>query len=306
MVPTDADSDLTKALYDAQLKAVLDHWPANNAPTWPPVPKYQAADPQADLKKILYQAQVSATLAVLQDKIDAVKAARAENLERLKTDLAKDVEQARADLAKSLEGVKADFAKELERSRLAAALDNQLQDVVYRAYLDTAKAGIDRARSGAEFIQRAAAAIATVYTAVLAFSFKVDTAATAISAPLPLRGFIPVVFLGIAIACASFYLAYITRTHTSGRPALQDNIVENQELRNDGFNEFANHITAKRSGFARAAVVSLAAAVIWLPIAYVAPPDLQVLAWTISGQTILVLVLLLSLGAVAIVPFVRR
>jgi hypothetical protein len=318
LVPTDANADLIKALYEAQLKGVLDHWPAAGTPSWPAVPSYQAADPQADLKKSLYQAQITATLAIFQDKVDAIKATRAEHLERVKTELARELETTKADLAKSLEETKTDLARsleetkagltrDLERAKLAAALDNQLQDAVYRAYLDTAKAGIDRARAGAEFVQKAAAAIATVYTAILAFSFKIDTTANALSAPLPVRGFIPVLFLGIAIACASFYLAYFTRTQTSGRPALGPNIVENQDLRSDGFSDFTNHIIEKRSSFARAAVLSLALAVAWLPIAYVVPSGQPILPfWTASGQDILVYALIVSLLVVGVVPVVKR
>src|SRR5919204_1191413 len=68
-----------------------------------------------------------------------------------------------------------------------------------------AHGSIDRTRAGAATVQTAAAAIAALYTSLLGVVFSVT------NNPLPSRGVIPVLFLGLAILASTGYLAYLTR-----------------------------------------------------------------------------------------------
>ncbi|MFD1212710.1 hypothetical protein ACFQ36_11745 [Arthrobacter sp. GCM10027362] len=63
----------------------------------------------------------------------------------------------------------------------------------------------DRAKSAAETVQKASAAIVTLYTGVLALVFSVS------GTQLPLRGVLAPIFLGLAVVLSTGYLAYIVR-----------------------------------------------------------------------------------------------
>src|SRR5690349_11136386 len=66
-----------------------------------------------------------------------------------------------------------------------------------------ASASLERSRFAAETIQKASAAIAALYTGVLALVFSVT------DNPLPLRGILAPIFLGLAVVLSSMYLTYI-------------------------------------------------------------------------------------------------
>jgi hypothetical protein len=62
----------------------------------------------------------------------------------------------------------------------------------------------------ADFVQKAAAAIATAYAAILALSLSVTSAAAGVT-PLPATGIIPTLFLGLAFVLATVYVAFVTK-----------------------------------------------------------------------------------------------
>jgi len=71
---------------------------------------------------------------------------------------------------------------------------------------------VDRARAGAELVQKASAALVTLYTGVLALVFSVT------NNPLPPRGVLAPVFLGLAVVLSTAYIAYLEPT-TGYNPA---------------------------------------------------------------------------------------
>jgi len=136
----------------------------------------------------------------------------------------------------------------------------------YPALYEVAKGSVTRAREGAEFIEKAAAGIATVYAAILGVAFSVS------DNPLPFRGVLPAVFLGLALIFAACYLAYPGQPADTPRPSSTTPVA--------WFNAFADwmgHLTLYRGRFLRAALLSLLFAVIFLPTPFLAvkttPPD---------------------------------
>jgi hypothetical protein len=135
-------------------------------------PKPDDSIDEVELNKIKYQAQVDEIAANRRNALDGEK------------------RRAEADIA--LE--KADWDAEY-----------QLDAQYHSAVMDVAKAAIERARSGAELVQKSAAAIGTAYAALLALSFSVA------NNPLPPRGAIPGIFLGLSIVLSTAYVAFITK-----------------------------------------------------------------------------------------------
>ena len=133
---------------------------------------------------------------------------------------------------------------------------------------------VARTRSAAEAVRNAAAAIGTIYAAVLGLIFLTNR-------PLPLRGLIPAVFLGLAIAGASAYLAYMRPWVGDGRPpsypeeSARDTVAAiraQQDRRTRSLRRQAQKANYRRSYLLRVAVLSLGFAVLFLPAAFVRHP----------------------------------
>jgi hypothetical protein len=97
---------------------------------------------------------------------------------------------------------KATFDAENAEKKADADAKLALDKAFVEAVFEVAKGAIDRARSGAESVRSAAAAIMVIYTGVLGVAFSVT------DRPLPPRGFLAAFFLGLAIVLSTFYLAY--------------------------------------------------------------------------------------------------
>lgn len=134
--------------------------------------------------------------------------------------------------------------------------------------------GIDRTRSAAEAVRNAAAAIGTIYAAVLGLIFSTDQ-------PLPARGLIPAVFLGLAIVGSSAYLAYIRPWKALERlnfpPQVPAETIEElreaQELRTESFRRQTRKAINRRSYWLRVSVLALGFGVVFLPSAFIRHPD---------------------------------
>lgn len=146
------------------------------------------------------------------------------------------------------------------------------QDVEFhKALLEVAKGGLDRARANAETVQKAAGGIGALYTGVLGVAFSVT------SHPLPPRGAIPALFLGLAVALATAYLAYLSRRDDppgAQRNLRQPNSVPEQFARLSLLVEWVRQAVRRRVGFLRAAVLALALGVITLPLPFVTVPGI--------------------------------
>jgi hypothetical protein len=199
---------------------------------WPQLPAIQANDPQADVKKALFQGQVDVCKLERQYELDADKLKQQENTDKGK-----------------------------------ASWDNEykLQQAVYNAYLEVAKGQLDRAGSSAEFVQKTAAAIATIYSSILGLSFVVTQG---IKAPLPPTGIVPAFFLGLSIVLAAAFRAYISGPDSILEPEGGALLPERQRVRRNTFIQWARTGPFARRYALQAAVISLGVGVCLLPLPY--------------------------------------
>lgn len=236
---------------------------------WPLLPGVEKDDPQVEVKKVGYQGRIDAILAEQKAGLDATAARAAADVDREKARVATEADLAKASLAASVAARAAQDAADVEvvkadRTHYLANLA-----AVYAARLEVAKGTIDRARARAEFIEKAAAAIASLYTGVLALVFTVTGSADTTPANrLPSRGVLPAAFLGLAIVLSVVYLAFITRGQGVTGAASKGNPRDDQKDELDAFVRWTSTTALRRREFLQAAVLSLALGVVFLPVAF--------------------------------------
>jgi hypothetical protein len=165
--------------------------------------------------------------------------------------------------------IDADFA------RAKADADANIAD--QRAYFDAlytlAAGGIDRARSGAQTVQTAAAAIGTLYAGVLGVTFSVS------DRPLPARGLLAPLFLGLALVLSTMYLAYLNPRSRQLPAPLNTGVMGTAALnRIRSFMEMTRAVIRPQARSLRGAIVALAIGVAYLAAPLVSPP-----AWMAFG-----------------------
>lgn len=94
-------------------------------------------------------------------------------------------------------------AENVSRRASLESADTANLNQMHAQYYALAIGSLERSKFAAETIQKASAAIAALYTGVLALVFS------ATDNPLPLRGLVAPVFLGAAVVLSSIYLTYI-------------------------------------------------------------------------------------------------
>lgn len=149
------------------------------------------------------------------------------------------------------------------------ALDKLGHEKLFESMLATAGGAIDRARSGAQWIETAAAAIIGIYTGIFGALFVVGTN------PLPVRGIVPAIFLAASIVLAAFYLAFLTKGKDVGMPLI-DVVPDSARRLQAHVSNYVEWISASvmnRREFLRGAVVSLAFGVLLLPLPFISVPD---------------------------------
>jgi hypothetical protein len=172
----------------------------------------------------------------------------------------------------------------LEKAEIDADLTSRV--AIQTAMIDLVKGSVDRSKAAATFVQAAAVAVSTLYTGALAF------VAVGAGHTVPARGLIPVVFLGLAIAMAAGYMAFVSReaaTVVSGQ--LAPSRRQQQMQRVADFTEWVNGSVLQRSAFLRAAVVSLGVGAVFLPIGIVNSAGINELSWhwaTVAGAIVAV------------------
>jgi hypothetical protein len=161
---------------------------------------------------------------------------------------------------------------------------NHLQQSFHENLAEIAKTSLERARSAAELVQKAAGAVVTIYTGLLALVFSVT------DNPLPARGTIPALFLGLAIALSTAYVGYLTRAKDTPGPRPHSSARLYQLRRTATFIIWVRQSVLNRAYWLRGSVISLGFGVLFLPLPFLNVP---------SGLTILgtVLALLVVFGA---------
>lgn len=148
-----------------------------------------------------------------------------------------------------------------------ADLDQNLE--FQKAMLEVAKGGVDRSRANAETVQKAAGAIGTIYTGILGVAFSVS------SRPLPTRGVLPALFLGVAVAASTAYLAYVSSGEDTEQVGLDTEAsgVEGQMSRLVFLLTWIRASVRKRAWMLRSSVVALALGVVLLPVSFIGAVD---------------------------------
>lgn len=185
-------------------------------------------------------------------KILLTKRLEAEEAERVR----------RHDLAKQHDAAAAALRAKAEEARLTG--EWQLVNAYHQTLAEVSKGSIDRARDGAKYVQTAATAIAALYTGALGLVFSVT------DNPLPLRGVLAPVFLGLSIALATAYLAFITRPPAVPLELDGRSPVQYQYARTAHLTRWIAATVRNRRWAIRASVVSLAFGVAFMAAPFVA------------------------------------
>jgi hypothetical protein len=152
--------------------------------------------------------------------------------------------------------------------------EDELNKAFHQGLMEVSKGALARSAAAAELVQKGSAAIVTLYTAVLALAFSVS------DRPLPLRGLLPAVFLGLAVAFATGYVAYVSRIPNTPGPSPSPLPEEYQLNRTNAFISWVATTALTRAMWLRRAVVSLAIGVLLLPIPFIAFPLTEASAGT--------------------------
>lgn len=131
------------------------------------------------------------------------------------------------------------------------AADIASQKLFHETIAEIAKGSIERSRDSAKYVQTAAAAIATLYTGVLALVFSVT------DHPLPARGVLAPVFLGLSVALATAYLAYMKKAGITSEVPQGPSAAELAMNRSRILTRHVNLTIYNRKWAIRAAVISL-------------------------------------------------
>jgi hypothetical protein len=156
-------------------------------------------------------------------------------------------------------------ALDRDKNKLEAETEWALTRVFHEALMDVSKASVGGANARAESVRTAAGAIGVIYTGVLGLSFSVS------DNPLPLRGVVPALFLGIAMLMATAYIAYPVEpaADTDWPEGGRASAIENQQERTTAFMKWAAGTVRAGEYALRAAVISLGFGIIFLPVAFV-------------------------------------
>jgi hypothetical protein len=163
-----------------------------------------------------------------------------------------------------LERYKQQLAETSDRRKEFPTASHESRVAIEAAQIEVTKGGVERSRDSAKQIQVAASAIATLYTGTAALVFSIEK-----DQPLPIRGVIPVVFLGTAIVFATLYLAWIG-PGISVRPFPLG--IDATQLRVDRakwFNDWVSVGVLRRAWALRLATLALAAGLVFLPAAFI-------------------------------------
>jgi hypothetical protein len=184
-----------------------------------------------------------------------------------------DAKESELDAQRTLSKLDHEHDQALDSAQKAAAIaaraahlqsENDLNKLFHESLTEVAKEGITRSRDGAKYVQTAASAIAALYTGILGLAFSVT------DKPLPIRGAAAAVFLGLAVALSTAYLAYLTKARTPPMYGGGGSLSELQLNRTGFLTRWVGAIINERRWAIRASVISLAVGVAFIPAPFVA------------------------------------
>lgn len=233
--------------------------------SWPQPPNEPGAE--KDFATILYQAQIDTAKARYLAEIEEVKARWRDEA----TELAERRKQ------------------EAARQDVALATEDKFREAVHNAYLDVAKSTLERSLQRANFVTAAAGTIGTSYAALLALVYSVSSTNPN---PLPARGIVPAVFLGLSFLLSAIYVGFIRSGTTKGHFIPSGVGGQIEERRMVFFLYWAIGGAMRRAWALRAAVVSLGVGVALIPLPFLQVP--RQASWFAMGAGGLVFIIWLG------------
>lgn len=180
--------------------------------------------------------------------------------ERLKSQYEQELEAAKGLIAS--EQAENDEAIAWATANRQADIDNLKS--FYDSMSTMAVEGIERARSAAELVQKASAAVVTLYTGTLALVFSVT------DNPLPSRGILAPLFLGAAVVLSTAFVAYLGPTSGFQRgPAPAQGLEPKAFQRLNTLIRVSNGIATRRSWCLRASVVALGVGLVYIAVPFI-------------------------------------
>ncbi len=139
----------------------------------------------------------------------------------------------------------------------------KFDDIFASKLMDLASGGVDRSRTVAENVQKAAAAVGTIYTGLLGLAFSVS------DRPLNLNTVPPAIFLGLAMALPIAYLAYIKSKVADDKWGPKTIRAPRRWDQVKYFLNQTNSLILERGAWLRAGVVALLVGVVLIPLAFI-------------------------------------
>jgi len=183
---------------------------------------------------------------------------------RWDTDHKRDEDREDAQLAINNARWDAEHARDEDRKDTAIAVEWTLFEAAHAAYITTAQNSLASSLTRANYVITAAGSIVTLYTGLLALQFSPGG-----KTPLPARSIFPALFLGGAVAFATFYVAFLRpiRTATELLPSgLGGDIPQKRLL---AYMDWCFAGVLARAWSLRLAVISLALGLALLPVGFV-------------------------------------
>jgi len=199
----------------------------------------------------------------IEKEADAAEAEKAWTRKRQELAIQHANEIAKADRQHQIALEQADETLDAELLKSHWQAERDLNKHFHETVAEVSKGAIDRSRDSAKYVQTGAGAIMTLYTGLLALVFSVT------DNPLPSRGVWVAVFLGLAIALATAYLAFLNKPKAPPLHRPSGPIPELQLLRTGYLTKLINATVYNRRWAIQASVVSLAVGVAFLPAAFV-------------------------------------
>lgn len=167
--------------------------------------------------------------------------------------------------ASAQELFKARVAEAAQRRAAFDTANHESRVAVEAAQIAVLTSTIERGRDGAKTIQTASTAIAALYSGVVGVVFSV-----ADKRPMPLRGVLPVMFLGAAIIFSTAFLAWFGSTGwTRGFPTSPSDATGLRTARVGWLNDWVSLGVLRKAWTLRLATLSLACGLVFLPAAFV-------------------------------------
>ncbi|MGZ5422895.1 MAG: hypothetical protein ACXWDF_12050, partial [Aeromicrobium sp.] len=147
--------------------------------------------------------------------------------------------------------------------KLAYETENDRAKTIHDERVAIVKAAFERAQAGAEFVRNAAAGILAIYELVLGLAFVAGSRA------LPLSGVLGTVFLALAVAAATGYVALLSEAPSIAPPEGDLSLKIYQERRLNAFTKWVSQAVLQRAYFLHMAVTSLFVGASALPLPFV-------------------------------------